>query len=287
MKKISAIVVFLLTISIISILSNETWADGDALTPSQAGSFSFLTYNVAGLPDIISGSHPARFNKLISPLLNDFDIVVVQEDFYYHDDLKSLANHPYIGAPDKDGTLGDGLGRFSNYPFSDPIHINWSKCYGTLGYANDCLTKKGYSHAVHTIASGVIIDVYNLHFDAGISKGDRDAREAGMTQLIRTIAEESKGKAVIVAGDFNMGDKSDRDLENYQRLLDEEGFFDSCRVLDCGEERIDKIVYRGSEKIELKAVDYKVEREKFRYRDGIQLSDHKAVSAVFEWKTID
>src|SRR5688572_5820705 len=50
------------------------------IAPS-AGTIRFLTYNVAGLPEGVSKSHPAANTPLMSPLLNDFDLVVVQEDF--------------------------------------------------------------------------------------------------------------------------------------------------------------------------------------------------------------
>ncbi|HNC65195.1 MAG TPA: hypothetical protein PK075_11140 [Chitinophagales bacterium] len=41
-----------------------------------------MTYNVAGLPEgINSDQFPSRHIPLISPLLNNFDVVNVQEDF--------------------------------------------------------------------------------------------------------------------------------------------------------------------------------------------------------------
>src|SRR5262245_13465839 len=45
------------------------------------GTFSVLSYNVAGLPVEISQSRPDLNLPLISPLLNDDDIVLTQEDY--------------------------------------------------------------------------------------------------------------------------------------------------------------------------------------------------------------
>ena len=46
-----------------------------------SGTFLMLTYNVAVLPDSLSSSHPSEYTPQISPLLNAYDVVVVQEDF--------------------------------------------------------------------------------------------------------------------------------------------------------------------------------------------------------------
>ena len=51
--------------------------------------FSVLSLNVAGLPAILSSGDPAVNTVKISPLLNNFDIISVQEDFAYHDELIS------------------------------------------------------------------------------------------------------------------------------------------------------------------------------------------------------
>ncbi len=250
----------------------------------RAGNFSILTYNVAGLPEGISSSHPIKNTSMISPRLNAFDIVLVQEDFSYHKKLRSKAEHPYISGPGTDGILGDGLGRFSNFSMTEVEHVAWEECYGTLGYANDCLTPKGFSSATHEIAPGVFMDIYNLHMDAGSSPGDRAARAVQMDQLIAAIRKKSAGKAVIVAGDWNLSGTREKDLALLDKLLTGEQLTDSCRSLSCGEERIDRILFRGNDSIKLKAVVYKVELDRFTNKKGKPLSDHDAVSVVFEWE---
>ncbi|MEQ9318019.1 MAG: hypothetical protein RIF41_02630, partial [Polyangiaceae bacterium] len=63
--------------------------DPDEPIPPQDGTFSALSYNVAGLPQGLSGSEPEEYIPLISPLLTGYDLVLVQEDFVYHAELRA------------------------------------------------------------------------------------------------------------------------------------------------------------------------------------------------------
>src|SRR5215207_8725334 len=69
-------------------------SDGSGTTATavrSGGELSMLTYNVAGLPQEISTVNPEDHLPLISPLLNDYDIVMTQEDFdFWVDDLAQL-----------------------------------------------------------------------------------------------------------------------------------------------------------------------------------------------------
>ncbi|MCD8528628.1 MAG: hypothetical protein LRY27_01295 [Chitinophagales bacterium] len=103
--------IFILTLSLLIILSCKK----EDVVDEASGSFYALTYNVAGLPEGISGSHPILYTSLISPLLNDFDIVHVQEDFCYHDSLMLYNQHPYVTNTLGCVPNGDGLNTFSNY----------------------------------------------------------------------------------------------------------------------------------------------------------------------------
>jgi hypothetical protein len=115
----------------------------------QGGEFIALSYNVAGLPEAISDEEPLTNSPKISPLLNDYDMVLLQESwgdpeeihdlpneirdlpvFFYHHLVVADAEHPYRSepAPHPFGTdsrrlgvgptlVADGLNRLSNYPF--------------------------------------------------------------------------------------------------------------------------------------------------------------------------
>lgn len=95
-------------------------------------SFTVLTYNVAGLPDFFSDSSPAKNTKKISPKLNNYDFIAVQEDFAYHKDLISAVKQPYITSHSGNIFLGDGLNFISKIPFNDVKRITWRKRYGVF-----------------------------------------------------------------------------------------------------------------------------------------------------------
>jgi hypothetical protein len=131
------------------------------------GSFTALSYNVAGLPEPLSGSEPSTNSPLISPLLNDYDLVLLQEDWVdvlaqhgarpagtegiprtgYHDLVVGAALHPHRSVPMSSpppatntvGRLpsgpplsGDGLNHLSDFPFGDVQRVMWETCHGEL-----------------------------------------------------------------------------------------------------------------------------------------------------------
>jgi hypothetical protein len=249
--------------------------------------FTILTYNVAGLPQGISSSNPLTNMPQIGQKLNLFDIVLVQEDFSYHYNLRYGDGHPYESVFDSfHGTVGDGLNSFSYCKFTDLQRVTWDACYGVFGHANDCLTPKGFMFARYEISSGVYVDIYDLHMDAGSSAGDNEARIVGVEQLIDKINTSSAGQAVIICGDFNMSYNDPEDNINLTRLISSTGLTDSRIELGNTDERIDKILYRSSGEVSLTPVVYKVESDTFLDSKGRQLSDHEAVSVLFRWEKI-
>jgi hypothetical protein len=141
---------------------------------------------------------------------------------------------------------------------------------------NDCLTSKGFAVAEMHLAYGAAIDVYDLHLDAGGAAEDRAARDDQVDQLLIAIALRSAGRALVVAGDTNMraGEAA------LARLIGEAGLTDSCRVLSCGDERIDRVLFRSSATVELFATRWRVASE-FVDAQGFPLSDHRAVAVDF------
>ncbi len=249
-------------------------------TEPQSGMLSVLSYNVAGLPDAISGSNPLVNTPLISPRLNAFDLVLVQEDFSYHAELSADAEHPFQSMPGGGGTLGDGLNRFSLSEFEGFERNGWVECNGVVDSGSDCLTEKGFSVGLHELGPGVEVDVYNFHMDAGGSDEDIAARQAQIEQMLATIATRSADRALIVAGDTNMDEEDEADLVT---LLEGAGLTDACRELACGDEfRIDRIMFRNSGGIELTPTSWLVDLT-FADDEGEQLSDHEAVVVEFDW----
>lgn len=69
-------------------------AESDAnVTEPFSGELDMLTYNVAGLPQGVSRSDPLLNTLIMSPLLNRYPYVFVQEDFEYHDELVADTGH--------------------------------------------------------------------------------------------------------------------------------------------------------------------------------------------------
>lgn len=241
--------------------------------------FSVLTYNVAGLPQGVSHSDPAVNTPQISPKLNPFDVVVVQEDFSYHTALISADTHPNRSTPETGGQgLGDGLNTLSRLPFAGFTRTAWSTCNGYFDQGGDCLTPKGYTRFILELGDGRTIDVYDVHFDAGRGDADAAARKAQVDQLTAEIAGASAGHAVIVAGDTNM--KAD-DEATLQQLLTGSSLACACRTLGCDDPaRHDRILFRSSANLKLTPKTYVV--GSFVDASGNPLSDHDPVSVSFE-----
>lgn len=265
-----------------------------------SGQFNVLTYNVAGLPDLFSSGSPATNTVKISPLLNDYDLVVVQEDFSYHSDLLSQNNHPFRSNHSGDIAIGDGMNLFSRLSYTDFARIKWSDCYGVFDSGTDCLTPKGFHMSRHFLNGGAIVDVYNLHTDAGSDTNSLAARAKNTLQLLAFIAANSKGHAVIVAGDTNSRyTRSTDKLHDFIAAGFKDVWVEKARLgnypqsgaealLDCADknspncERVDKILYRSSPAVNLVLNDAYVPAH-FVDQNNAPLSDHDPVAAFFSY----
>jgi len=284
---------------------------GDSATTGSvpaAGEFLALSYNVAGLPEGLSGSRPATFMPLIGPKLNGYDLVLVQESWQtpepnpfaptrtYHEELVARVDHPYQSVPAEaplgtdprrpEALLGDGLNRFSRFPFDPVTRVAWDGCDIT---AADCLAFKGFSFARTRLApdgdDGAEVDVYNLHMEAGGSPNDERLRGEGISQMLQALSGFSAGRAVIIGGDFNLHTDEEPDQSQYERLLREAGLTDVCAALDCPEPaRIDKMAYRSGGGVEIEARSWRFEVDVFASPEGEPLSDHDPLAVRFAWR---
>lgn len=286
-----------------------------AATPGAgwAGVFSVLTYNVAGLPQGVNPDQfPAVNTVKISPKLNAYDLVLVQEDFWYHDDLVSQVDHPYRSVKDTSDRdpytlgLGDGLNTFSRSAFSGFTRVMWTDCSGFFDMGSDCLAPKGFTFARHVLGEGVEIDVYDLHADAGSAAEDLAARAANLRQLAGFIETASPGRAVVVAGDFNS--RYTRSGDILPELLAAAGLTDvwlevvrGGSIPDVGTplrdgcvadpsgpdcETIDKILYRSAGSVVLTPLSYAVLASEFVDESGAPLSDHDPTRVVFDYALV-
>lgn len=279
-----------------------TACNKDALLAPSEGTISVLTYNVAGLPQGINADQfPVKHMPLISPLLNDYDVVNIQEDFAYHDILYKDITLPYKSKYVANQVFGDGLNTVSKIPFVNFKRIKWNQCNGT-----DCLTPKGFTYSRLRFDDDVFIDLYNVHCNAGSDNADYAARRNNITQLCNYIQANSDGNAIILMGDFNC---------RYTRIQDNIRKVDSLGLKDvwvelmrnnvlptqdgnsltnCSPdatnptcEVVDKIFYRSSSKITLRAVRYQLDDPKFYDDEGEPLSDHRPMFATFTYKIAD
>lgn len=265
----------------------------------QHGQLNLLTYNIAGLPELISSAVTARASSIaaIGERINQFDIVNVQEDFNYNKYLYSRNGHRYRTENMGGVPFGDGLSTLSQYPIVDFERVSWTACHGT-----DCLTPKGFSYARIQLAKAVFIDVYNVHATAQDDQEATVARQKNLNQLKQYIQKFSAGKALLIMGDFNAHYAHALDnvasfqkdlglvdawvsLKNQGKIPSNEPNFIARAALeltdDC--EGIDKIYYRNSGQLQFEAKNYQVQKELFQNRDGQDLSDHCAVSLAMAW----
>lgn len=271
-----------------------------------SGSFSVLTYNVAGLPDIISSAEVDRrtAHTAIGQRLGPFDVVHVQEDFNYHAYLYAADTTHAHRTPTSGGAgIGSGLNSLSRTPYDtdDFERGDWDSCQFDSG---DCLTPKGFTFARHRLAEGTYVDFYNLHTNAGTSSGDQASRADNLNQLTAFIGTRSKGNAVVVMGDTNT--RYTRAADTIRGFAAANGLTDAWVQLERGGtppaagsdallcdpaaitdtcEVVDKILYRSSRFVTLTATGYHNEDAGFRTADGLMLSDHFPISTAFTWST--
>ncbi|MFJ2238254.1 jacalin-like lectin [Streptomyces sp. NPDC087859] len=281
-----------------------------AAAPSAAaadsGTFSVLSYNVAGLPEAISSAPTPRESATtaIGGRIAPYDIVHAQEDFNYHAYLYAADTaHAHRTATSGGAAIGSGLNTLSKIPYDedDFERVRWNTCtYGS----GDCLTPKGFTFMRERLAEGVYVDFYNLHTNAGTNADDLAARADNLSQLTAFIATHSAGNAVVVMGDTNT--RYTRSGDTIAEFAAANGLTDTwvqlirggsapakgSDALVCDQtgttvpntcEVVDKILYRGSKLVSLNATSYNNEHSKFLTGDGLMLSDHDPIAAGFSW----
>ncbi|KAL4791392.1 Endonuclease/exonuclease/phosphatase [Aspergillus venezuelensis] len=289
------------TIPIFSLVSSTLAA--------KSGTFNILSFNVAGLPEIINGNDVPgdktenteiigeRFSKY------DYDIIHVQEDFNYHAALYSTDTHPYRTATSGGVPFGSGLNTLSNFDWIDFERIKWDTCSEASGA--DCLTPKGFTVMRVKVDEGVYVDAYNLHADAGSEDDDVTARSANLQQVADYISTNSVGNAVLVYGDTNArytssGEnirifESQNEMVNpwVEIILDGVEPTEGTDAVVCENpttvetcETVDKIFYRGSPALTLQATSWSYEDDKF-LNNGSILSDHNPITTEFSWTVLD
>ncbi len=269
------------------------------LPVATSGELQLLTYNIAGLPELISSAKTSRAASIasIGKKVNHFDIVHVQEDFNYNKFLYQDNAHPYRTVNMGSVPFGDGLSTLSKYPIVHFERVAWADCNGA-----DCLTPKGFSFSRVQLAKDVFVDMYNLHATAQNDKNACKARQKNLIQLLNFIQEHSPCNPLLIMGDFNAHYAHGRDnvsdfkeqigaLDAWVVLMNNADYpkvdpsFQAKPILSLTDrcESIDKILFRNSDHLVFTPKSYKVEKTLFSNQQGEDLSDHCAISMAMDW----
>ncbi|MFF4256924.1 jacalin-like lectin [Streptomyces sp. NPDC001663] len=281
-------------------------ATAPSAAAADSGTFSVLSYNVAGLPESLSSAPTPRDTSTtaIGQRIAPYDIVHVEEDFNYHAYLYAADTAHAYRTPTSGGAgIGSGLNTLSKIPYDadDFERVHWNSCQVDSG---DCLTPKGFTFMRERLAEGVYVDFYNLHTNAGTNDGDEASRADNLNQLTDFIKTHSAGNAVVVMGDTNT--RYTRTADTIAEFGAANGLTDAwvqlirggsapakgSDALVCDQsgatvpntcEVVDKVLYRSSKLVSLNATSYNNEHAKFLTDDGLMLSDHDPITVGFTW----
>ena len=273
--------------------SGDKDGPADTGTEVRAGSLTVLSYNVHGLPSLITGDDtPARMVD-IAPRLQGWDLVGLQEDWDAdnHEILVSETDHPtklwFSETLSADRYYGSGLSLLANFPVTEVVNTHYSTCSGLVDGASDCMASKGFQ-VVRLQVGAAQIDVYNTHFEAGGGAEDNAARSVQVEEVIASLQGYSDGRAVIFTGDFNLRESDPDDLPELERLEQDGGLEDACKALSCSEpDHIDRVFMRSGSGVVLRVESWANVSDEYTDSDGTDLSDHPPISATIAWEVTD
>jgi len=207
-----------------------------------------VSYNTYGLSSCITWDDSKHRAEQISKRLNKYDLVFLQENWCFNDELQKHTDHSYIARGRTTDYFfssfgccdcGDGLLTLSNYEIVHQERVVFDQCNGWLGDMHDCWADKGFLYLQLKIGED-LVDVYNVHLDAGDDTGDSLARWNQIKELSMHV-EIRKAKKLMIAGDFNIS----RNKED--RWMIGQGFKDLLRLEEknTDENSVDHIFHRG------------------------------------------
>ena len=231
-----------------------------AARAQEAETFSIATLNVDGLPQKIlvakvnpdgpggGGGGSVRIGRYL--LKRGYDMVFMQEDFNYHDELTVPLEDDYqtdtwSGDVGVDGRQIDYL-HLQNHRFecdglmgvwkngitlTSASRTSWTANFGKFSHALDEMVTKGFRRYELTLKDGQQIVVYNMHMDAGDTADeregkdslDRDARLKQWNQLRDDILSRLDTRPIIIVGDLNSYYCRDQIKSNFIDEIDATG----------------------------------------------------------------
>jgi len=273
-----------------------------------AVTFSLLSYNVHGISWVFAKDNPQDRTVTAGWLADRYDVVLLQEDFEYHDEIgkqmtgvaavrgngmradprlvltKAVLLPFQLLIPDFSFPYGSGLSAFVSKRAAKVVETRrqrYEHCSGWLNRSYDCWSSKGVLLVRMRFANGTEIDVYNTHLDAGQTGSAMKVRAEQLDELIALIARESAGRAVIVGGDFNTALDRMENVEAMRVFKQGTGLVDAGAGPDLPQWlQRDFIFFRDSDTVSLKLVA-SGEALEFVGRNRA-LSDHPAIYGRFE-----
>lgn len=283
--------------------------------------FTIATLNVDGLPQKIlvlkvnpdgpGNGGTARIGKYLAN--NGYDLIMLQEDFNYHDVLSVFLEDDYqldewTGDVEVAGHTIDFL-HLQNHRFEcDGLMACWKKDlavtpsarqpwqqnFGKFSHELDEMVTKGFRRYEVTLRSGDRIVVYNMHMDASDEKDeaeqndakDKAARLAQWAQLREDVLQHLDSRPIIIAGDMNSLYSRDDVKSVFIDAINASGcatVADVCMELNKqGEETIDKILYINPVMgTAIKPVAFSLDKAGYQY-EGRPLGEHYPVVATFQ-----
>lgn len=276
-----------------------------SVASASAQTISVLSYNVHGISWVFAKDNPGLRSAAIGWLASSYDVVLLQEDFEYHDDIRKqmpgteafrgkgagmdprvilakLILLPFnLLIPNLSMPYGSGLSAFVDTNTGTAVESTaraYGDCGGWVGQRLDCWARKGFLRVRVRTSESLEVDIYNTHFDAGGGGRSTRARQRQLAELAAAVEELSPGRAVIVAGDFNTSFVREEDRAAIHEFRKQLGLSDSGAGPELPQWRNrDFVLYRsaGGVNIEVEAAG-----EALQFVNaGRALSDHPALYA--------
>lgn len=258
---------------------------------SPSGPFEFLiaSYNVQCRPFF---DQPKEKLPKISPLLNRFDVVLIQECFTRHDLLWGEATFPnkiYFGSrANATKAIGSGLSILSRLPVREAVMEH----FRDVGELQNRPASKGILMA-RLLLGDLMLDVYNTHMEAGATDAAHRAQMGQARQMVELVNKSSPPEhAVIVMGDFNIGplrpgkgwqDYTPNHYSDERDMVARTAAFEVMRdglelkdaadiVLGSVDDGIERLLYRDGTRCRMEPLSCTTD-DTFRRPDGSRLSD--------------
>jgi hypothetical protein len=173
---------------------------------------------VWNLPSALTDHRSKSRALAISPLLNGYDVVILNEAFVNARALLSATSHAHTYAPPRPplSPLNSGLLFLSKHAV---VARGWERFRAVAALTADVFAAKGIGYVtVEVERAGARygrVQLFGTHMQAAASAGAQAARMAQAEQAASFVARARDGAArlVVLAGDLNMGPRQHTEFD--------------------------------------------------------------------------